>query len=159
MKPLRIVGIGILLLLVGAVLALLSTSSRVSEVNATSTITYKEYGDLAYLLNMGEGRILNGTLTLYNIGDSEILIFIGPFEEPKVLRLGSNKSVETSVYSGYDLKITPLNGSNGVVRLEFQGFVEEYPLGWVVALSLLSFITGTVVSTVGLLLYMLGRGL
>ena len=159
MQPLRIVGIGMLLLLIGALLALLSTSSRISEVNTTLTITYNEYGDLGRLLTMKEVKIVNGTLVLHNLGDSVILIFIGPFEEPHVFKLDVNETLIINVYEGYDLKITPLNGSNGIVGLVFHGFVEEHPLSWVVVPSLLFFIAGTVISTIGLLLYILGRGL
>ncbi len=150
----RLIVVGVLLLLAGAVVSIMAGSGEERRVEAESIV----YGDIAYsvetLVGIRDARIINGSLRLVNLGDGEVLVFIGELDNPTVLSLEPREETIVSVGPGYLVSVHS-NNSNAALQASFEGIVADAGGPGLVILSVLLFASGTVILSIGVIMHIL----
>ena len=150
----RLIVAGILLLLAGAVVSVMAGSGEERRIEAESIV----YGDVTYsvetLVGIRDARIVNGSLRLVNLGDSDVLVFIGELDNPTVLSLDPREEAVISVGPGYLVSVHS-NNSNAALQAIFEGIVADTSGPGLIILSVLLFASGTVILSVGVIMHIL----
>jgi len=158
MNPVKMLLFGAIMLVLAVLGSIASTMSEVSSFTGSAVIKSGDSGILESILDVPKGyHIVNGTITIFNEGPGRVVLILGGLRNPRTLILDKGDNTSLQVSSGYEISTHTVNNTVSRIRIRFSGFIERYKGETVLAFSLLLFITGTVMTTIGLIIHILER--
>lgn len=151
-----LVAVGLALLLLGVVASLAGTRATLEMYTGSGIVYEGQVYSLDSIVGVPRGfSIVNGTITMANVGNATAIILVGPLESPLVLELRPNDTVEAAAGPGYSISLHSRGEGYSVVSVNFTGWTQSSPGAGIVLLSLVLFAAGSIASTLGVVIYFL----